>query len=379
MSRLTQKDMLQILKFVRVLQAPCSLDELPGRVLTHLAQLIDSDLAHYTSFDVQTGISFEIQTFPDLPLGSKIKEIALTTGLIDHPLNANYMKTGDGSALMLSDFVTERELHQLEYVYGEVLHPLGLEEELGIAIAVKPSQPGISQFFRTRQNIAVSLDREHRNFTDRDRLVLNLIRPHLLEAYYSAQIFTQMQYQIAELKQTLEQTGVVIVSIDGQVEEMTQRAETLIKRYFQTSTPSLQLKPLPDTLQRWIKHQITQWICTEDILPISRLLQLERDGQRLTVRLNRHPNSEKFLLLLEESNHQAFSPDSLRLLGLTRREAEVLFWVAKDKSTADIALILGMSDRTVKKHLEHIYEKFGVQTRLAAVMYALEQLGILTT
>ncbi|MBD2357669.1 LuxR family transcriptional regulator [Tolypothrix sp. FACHB-123] len=295
-----------------------------------------------------------------------------------HPLTSNYVRTGDGSAHMLSDFVTEEELHQLD-IYEEFLHPLGLEEQLGAAIAVKPSQPGISKFYRTRQNIAVSVERKHRNFIERDRLVLNLIRPHLLEAYYSAQTFTQMQCQIAQLNQILEQTGVVILSMDGQVEEMTQRAETLIESYFQTSTPSLQLKPLPNTLQRWIKHQITQWTCTENIPPVSRPLQLERDGQRLTVRLNRHPNLEKFLLLLEESNHQAFSPGSLRLLGLTRREAEVLFWVAKDKGTADIAAILGISDRTVKKHLEHIYEKFGVQTRLAAVMYALEQLGIFTT
>jgi DNA-binding CsgD family transcriptional regulator len=67
---------------------------------------------------------------------------------------------------------------------------------------------------------------------------------------------------------------------------------------------------------------------------------------------------------------------SLEMLGLTKREAEVLFWVAKDQSTQKIAKRLEMSDRTVKKHLEHIYEKFGVQTRLAAVMYALNQLGI---
>lgn len=56
------------------------------------------------------------------------------------------------------------------------------------------------------------------------------------------------------------------------------------------------------------------------------------------------------------------------MLGLTKREAEVLFWVAKDKSTDEISKQLGMSNRTVKKHLENIYHKFGVQTRLGAVM-----------
>ncbi|MEA5504211.1 LuxR C-terminal-related transcriptional regulator [Halotia wernerae UHCC 0503] len=44
----------------------------------------------------------------------------------------------------------------------------------------------------------------------------------------------------------------------------------------------------------------------------------------------------------------------------------------------EISKQLGMSDRTVKKHWENIYEKFGVQTRLGAVIYALQKLGIVT-
>ena len=51
---------------------------------------------------------------------------------------------------------------------------------------------------------------------------------------------------------------------------------------------------------------------------------------------------------------------------LTAREAEVLAWLAKGKTNRDIADILGMSPRTVSKHLEHIFEKLGVETRAAA-------------
>ncbi len=56
---------------------------------------------------------------------------------------------------------------------------------------------------------------------------------------------------------------------------------------------------------------------------------------------------------------------------LTAREHEVLNWIARGKSDAQIADILGMSVRTVQKHLEHIYAKLGVETRTAAVMRAL--------
>ncbi|ENO83911.1 response regulator transcription factor [Thauera linaloolentis] len=52
---------------------------------------------------------------------------------------------------------------------------------------------------------------------------------------------------------------------------------------------------------------------------------------------------------------------------LTQREMDVLEWVARGKTNRDVAEILNMSPRTVNKHLEHIYEKLGVETRTAAV------------
>ena len=55
---------------------------------------------------------------------------------------------------------------------------------------------------------------------------------------------------------------------------------------------------------------------------------------------------------------------------LTRREAEVLRWVAAGKSDAQIGAILGISARTVQKHLEHAYQKLGVENRTAAAMRA---------
>ncbi len=61
---------------------------------------------------------------------------------------------------------------------------------------------------------------------------------------------------------------------------------------------------------------------------------------------------------------------------LTPREAEVLAWLAKGKTNRDIGDILGLSPRTVNKHLEHIYEKLGVETRTAAVAVAGQMQGV---
>jgi DNA-binding NarL/FixJ family response regulator len=62
-------------------------------------------------------------------------------------------------------------------------------------------------------------------------------------------------------------------------------------------------------------------------------------------------------------------------LGLTAREAEVLLWIGHGKSTRDIAEILGMSPRTVQKHLEQIYSKLGVENRAAAAAIAIRASG----
>ena len=65
----------------------------------------------------------------------------------------------------------------------------------------------------------------------------------------------------------------------------------------------------------------------------------------------------------------------LATASLTRRETEVLSWVAKGKTNRDVAEILGMSPRTVNKHLEHVFEKLGVETRAAAASLASRELG----
>lgn len=60
-------------------------------------------------------------------------------------------------------------------------------------------------------------------------------------------------------------------------------------------------------------------------------------------------------------------------LGLTVREADVLFWLIHGKSNADIGVLLEISAATVKKHLEHVFEKLGVENRTAATLAALER------
>lgn len=66
----------------------------------------------------------------------------------------------------------------------------------------------------------------------------------------------------------------------------------------------------------------------------------------------------------------ALTQERLQTLGLTRREAEVMAWVAQGKSNGDIATILESSPRTIAKHIEHVFGKLNVESRTAAVAEA---------
>ncbi|NJP10342.1 MAG: helix-turn-helix transcriptional regulator [Leptolyngbyaceae cyanobacterium RU_5_1] len=173
----------------------------------------------------------------------------------------------------------------------------------------------------------------------------------------------------------MEPLGTIVLTGDGRIQLMTRKAWDLLTQYFQVA--SCQESKLPENLQQWVKHQIS--LPTQNgKVPSSFLpLRLEHEGKCLVVYLVIAQIGEQHLLLLEEHSTQLFSITSLELMGLTKREAEVLFWVAKDKSNTEISTMLGCSNRTIKKHLEHIYEKLGARTRTSAVLRALENLGIL--
>jgi DNA-binding CsgD family transcriptional regulator len=211
------------------------------------------------------------------------------------------------------------------------------------------------------------------NFTECDRCVLNLLQPHLTLAEEERPAFSQIQQILRLFKQALDRECAIGLAIDGRVQFMTQPAEQLLSQYFDTATS----RTLPEPLEHWCKHQISQLSFDSDV-PCSCLpLHVQQAERQLIIRLIPDRIRKQYFLLLEEQKPPSFSISALELLGLTKREAEVLFWIAKDKSNAQIAKVLGCREGTVRKHLENLYKKLGVQTRTAAVMVALEKLGLL--
>ena len=99
---------------------------------------------------------------------------------------------------------------------------------------------------------------------------------------------------------------------------------------------------------------------------------ITRDGRVLTALQVGSVGLGEVMWLLSARPAQAAEETSrLAAAALTAREAEVLSWIAKGKTNRDIGDILGISSRTVNKHLEHVFEKLGVETRAAAAALAI--------
>jgi DNA-binding response OmpR family regulator len=122
---------------------------------------------------------------------------------------------------------------------------------------------------------------------------------------------------------------------------------------------------LPESMLQWLEQAQAggagSKAQTQASFPDNAQLQLQYMGKL-------GPN--EFLLRLAK-DAAADTPASFRSeLGLTSREGEVLSWLSKGKTNRDIAQILGLSPRTVDKHLEQIYAKLGVENRTAAAAIA---------
>jgi len=147
--------------------------------------------------------------------------------------------------------------------------------------------------------------------------------------------------------------GVVLVDAQGRVAWRSPQAALWLQAFDSATTNGR----LPDPVQAMLDGETAQVL-------------LSLAGVQLSVRNMGRVGIGETMLMLEEHSANAATPSRLADAALTPRETEVLSWLAKGKTNRDIGDILGMSHRTVNKHLEHIFEKLGVETRAAAAALA---------
>ncbi|OZA98870.1 MAG: DNA-binding response regulator [Rhizobiales bacterium 39-66-18] len=129
---------------------------------------------------------------------------------------------------------------------------------------------------------------------------------------------------------------------------------------------------LPEAVRQWLEACQTSDAAQRDGIDLSRLADAPRT---LKLAYVGQIGGREFLLRVIEEAPARDEEILRRALSITQREAQVLVWIARGKANRDIAQILGLSPRTVNKHLEQIYAKIGVENRASATALAVRALS----
>ncbi len=146
--------------------------------------------------------------------------------------------------------------------------------------------------------------------------------------------------------------GLLVVSPNGLIQFATKQARFLLKNFLH----------FPDRLPK----KVTRWLVGGSSGRQSSRFIADETGIRLRIQLVcREPGS--VCLLLELNPELAITNGARR--ALTERQVEVLAWVARGKTNAEIARILSLKPGTIGKYLERIFPKLGVENRTAAASF----------
>ncbi len=323
MARVSTLDAERVLRLVADAEANGGDESVTPELLVELGELVPADGVTYCE---QDRVRKRERRTIDRPGDAWIEPPVSYWEIADeHPI-CRVHNRGVFRALKLTDFVTRTALRR-SHVYDVWFHPAGVEHELSVPL---PSPPWHTKTFL--------FDRcGGRDFSERDKLVLELLKPHLARLWRAARTRRLLNAAMSSLEWGSEhdRRGAIVVAPDARVEFASPAARRIAEAYFGPHRAA----ELPPPLAEWLESGATA-------------LQ-RRDGER---RLTVHRVGDA--LLLEETRDE---------LGLTARERQILAWVARGKTNPQIAELLWISPSTVRKHLENVYAKLGVRTRTAAV------------
>ncbi|OYX67679.1 MAG: DNA-binding response regulator [Rhizobiales bacterium 32-66-11] len=193
-----------------------------------------------------------------------------------------------------------------------------------------------------------------------------------------SEIIARMKVHLANARQTqgaqvaLDAAGrfLLAANLDGRVLWSTPQATRLMAQ-IAPAQPGEGFV-LPDAVRQWLEACQVSDAAQRDGIDLSRLADAPRT---LKLAYVGQIGGREFLLRVIEEAPARDEEVLRRALSITQREAQVLMWIARGKANRDIAQILGLSPRTVNKHLEQIYAKIGVENRASATALAVRALS----
>ena len=186
------------------------------------------------------------------------------------------------------------------------------------------------------------------------------------------QVHLQGARERRQARNALDAFGFASITVrasDGKLMWQTALARDLLLRYYGTEAPET-----PAAVLTWLRRHVADAV----VLIEPPRLSIEIGPKRLTFRLHQQIGDSEgggdWLIIMREQSDESVIDAIALSFKLTPREAEVLYWVVKGKINRDIGDILGSSPMTVKKHLERVFAKLGVETRTAAAGMAMSRI-----
>lgn len=357
MGHLKLSDFEVLNRLLPELHAQRDLDALAAFVVQKIPALVASDCTSYTEINPPLQRVVVAMDSPEAEAIAQEVKPAFERYMHEHPLVRHTMGTEDSRPCKVSDFMSLKQWKQTN-IYREVYRPFGVCRQM--VLPMPATQPII---------VGLALNRESRDFTERDRAILDLVRPHLAQAYRNIADRDVLTERVAQRDQVLESRNIGFIELDRRRNMLgaSPLARHALDSFFNGAGAASRL---PAPVVDWLnQHSVVPAECNYTTLP----LDIEQAQGRLRFALL-PPGKNGHVTITVERYLRIQSSKPLRILGLSDRETDVLYWVAQGKSNAEIAIILGISPRTVDKHLHAIYTHLSVETRTQAALLAIEKL-----
>ena len=269
------------------------------------------------------------------------------------PLFMRYLETFDTGTMVNSDLISRQEWHRLP-VYAECYRPLEMED---LACSVLRADSDFVTFIGMgKQSL----------FDERDRLLMRMIFPHLRAVYRRLLPASSRGAGPGVIRRFS-----VSASIGGRILWASPEAYRflLVHSLLSSSGDSM----LSGEIAGYIRR-VSELFETGGVLssPVP-CLDLSSEGRLVEVVCLPDSRIEAFTLAFRVSDGHDFHAIMLGS-GLTRRESELLRLVYQGRTNDEIGGMLGITRQTVRRHLENIFIKLGVETRTAAANAAFERI-----
>ncbi len=284
---------------------------------------------------------------------------ALVANMGGHPVVSN---TGVFSgeitqgSFKMTDFVTQRDFEDTG-LYREAYQHLDARHQMGTQVLIE-----------SEMEVILTINRQLKDFNDESLELLDSVKTHFAIACRRLLRERELKERISLLMEHASPGGSLSMTLDhrGRILETSGDVEKFLADRFKSLVDGV-----PLALRTYLAGQVFA------VETGSRSFELADDfGGRVEVTLLQTGFGTRWTVLFHREQKHGVGANGHSMAAMSTlsvREKEVLHWIAEGKTNPEIAILLGIANRTVEKHCENIYQKLGVENRIAAAREWMER------